>query len=44
MASRTLDRRAITFGLAGALCMPSILRAQTNYPDKPMPAFGSSSD
>jgi putative tricarboxylic transport membrane protein len=44
MASRTLVRRVVTFGLAGALCMPSILRAQTNYPDKPMPAFGSSSD
>jgi tripartite-type tricarboxylate transporter receptor subunit TctC len=36
MASRILDRRAVTFGLAGALCMPSILRAQTNYPDKPI--------
>jgi tripartite-type tricarboxylate transporter receptor subunit TctC len=36
MASRILDRRAVTFGLAGALCMPSILRAQTNYPDRPI--------
>jgi tripartite-type tricarboxylate transporter receptor subunit TctC len=36
MASRILDRRAVTFGLAGALCVPSVLRAQTNYPDKPI--------
>jgi tripartite-type tricarboxylate transporter receptor subunit TctC len=36
MASRILDRRAVTLGLAGALCMPSILRAQTNYPDRPI--------
>ena len=36
MASRILNWRAVTFGLAGALCMPSILRAQTNYPDKPI--------
>ncbi len=36
MASRILDRRAVTFGLAGALCMPSILRAQTNYPERPI--------
>ena len=36
MASRILDRRAVTFGLAGALCMPSIVRAQTNYPDRPI--------
>jgi hypothetical protein len=36
MASRILDRRAVTFGLAGALCMPSTLRAQTNYPDRPI--------
>ena len=36
MASRILDRRAVTFGLAGALCMPSILRAQANYPDRPI--------
>ena len=34
MASRILGRRAVTFGLAGTLCMPSILRAQTNYPDR----------
>ena len=36
MTSRTVDRRAVTFGLAGALWMPSILRAQTNYPDRPI--------
>ncbi|MDE5457873.1 hypothetical protein GWE18_34690 [Bradyrhizobium sp. CSA112] len=36
MVTRTLDRRAVTFGLAGALCMPSILRAQTSYQDRPI--------
>jgi tripartite-type tricarboxylate transporter receptor subunit TctC len=30
MTTLTLDRRAITLGLAGVLCMPAILRAQTN--------------
>ena len=29
MAARALDRRAVTFGLAGALCMPTILAGLT---------------
>jgi len=36
MTPRIPDRRAVTFGLAGTLCMPSILRAQTSYPDRPI--------
>jgi tripartite-type tricarboxylate transporter receptor subunit TctC len=36
MTTLTLDRRAITLGLAGVLCMPAILRAQTSYPDRPI--------
>lgn len=36
MKSRMLDRRAFTLGLAGTLWMPSVLRAQAGYPDKPI--------
>lgn len=36
MTHRSLDRRAVTLGLAGSLFMPSILRAQSNYPDRPI--------
>ena len=36
MTNRILDRRAVTLGLAGALCMPAVLRAQASYPDRPI--------
>ena len=36
MTTRILDRRAVTLGLAGALCMPAVLRGQTSYPDRPI--------
>jgi tripartite-type tricarboxylate transporter receptor subunit TctC len=34
--TRSLDRRAVSLGLVGALCAPWALRAQTSYPDRPV--------